>query len=179
MSGFLLRAIFSALCLLLFLGVTGAQAQENDSDGLLAVPGSPSPPVPGGAQLNINPMQLEKNAAPALSPVQKEKPAGKLDNLNIEGTPEEDEMWWMNDVLARLPRSIQDDLYIRSGNAQRYCEENYMLNNFYDCECYGIAMLKDLVLKGGESESIIMHAEDERFKGCVDTGKIAGFAYGR
>lgn len=141
----------------------------------------------GGAQLNIKPMRLEESANPLTEEdapkeeVQKlESKKPKFDDLRIdEDKSKRDDMWWMNEVLAKLPGEIQRDLFQRSSKAQLYCEEDYMLNNFYDCECYGIAALKDLVLKGEESEAISYNKADPRFVPCVDPGKIAGFALKR
>ena len=207
--GFLFRIALLTLFSLAVFAAAGVQAQDKNTGGLLAVPDRgggvlsvpessflsvpPEQPDaapttgPAGALLNINPMRLEESpvmppasAAPSAQDAQKEKPADAFGNLKIEGSAgEKDEMWWMNDILAKLSPGIQDDLLDRAGKAQLYCEENYMLNNFYDCECYAIAVLKDLVLKGGESETIALNVADERFRGCVDTGKIAGMAYNR
>lgn len=154
-------------------------------------PDADAPPAPednaGGAQLNIKPMRLEENADSALEEEtlkieapKKEAKNLKFDDLHIdEDKSKRDDMWWMNEVLAKLPGEVQRDLFQRSSKAQRYCEEDYMLNNFYDCECYGIAALKDLVLEGEGSESISYNKADPRFVSCVDPGKIAGFALKR
>lgn len=137
----------------------------------------------GGAVLDIKPMRMEEKApAPSVvlpAPAQPPKGANIGKNLRIESDPQQDPMWWMNGIYAKLSPSLRDELAGKAQKAQRFCDENYMLGNFYDCECYGMAVLKDLVLQGGVSKDIAFNIADERFEGCVDTAKIAGFAYNR
>jgi len=135
-----------------------------------------------GAQLNIAPMRLEENKRPAADSaavLSQPPPRDILGDMNLESeVVQENEMWWMDEIFEKLPRGIREDLLERSAASQLSCEQSYMMNNFYDCECYGLAVLKELVVNG-EIKSVAFSKADERFSSCVDTAKVSGFAYNR
>lgn len=173
------RCVCGGVLLVSCLGpFTGAQAQDNggmlavpernSSDILSITPQNETAPRPrGDAALNVTPMQVKKESS------------AQGGNLNIRGDKEkENPAWWMDEIFYKLPITIQDELTQEAGRSQQYCEQNFMLSNFYDCECYGAAVLKDLTLNG-ESEAISYSGPDERFQSCIDPGRIAGFAYTR
>lgn len=82
------------------------------------------------------------------------------------------------DILATMPEEVQNELMEDAAEAHNYCERNYLLRNFYDCECWALEFLHDRIRKGPDVPftNIVI---DSKYDNCVSTPKIAGYGYQR
>jgi hypothetical protein len=83
-------------------------------------------------------------------------------------------------VLDTLGAEIQPRLLEESQRAQRHCESNISLSDYYDCVCYAAKFLEARVDHGPEENIIFTNfVREVDYKDCVDEPQIAEVNYQR
>jgi hypothetical protein len=133
--------------------------------------------APATRPVEAAPSAPQESSTPTPSPVA--QPSDRIinlegDNLDKSKSEQQDALR----LLAGVPPDMRAEVESEANKMQGYCEDNYMLHNFYDCSCFALGFAKQRILAGPDIDYTQLISKGN-YEACVSQPAIAGYTYQR